>query len=315
MSTDQPLISVLGSFVGAVWIHAPRLPVKGETLIGTAIAMGPGGKGSNQAIGARRLGARVAFIASIGRDLFGQMALDLWQREGIDTRYVLQRDDVPTGGALSIIDPNGDNYIVVDPAANERLTPDDVRTFEPEISRSRLVMAQLEIRPETVAEGFRIARRAGVPTLLNPGPFRALDDALLSLVDVLTPNETEARQLAGLPPDDTSPLADVGRRLRDRGVAMVLITRGENGVLAVTRDGIVEMPAFPVEVVDVTGAGDSFNAALAVALARGLSLPEALVEATAAGALAVTRDGVVPALPTRAQLQAFLRERGATSRG
>ena len=162
-----------------------------------------------------------------------------------------------------------------------------------------------------MAEGFRIARAAGVLTLLNPGPYRPLDDALLALVDVLTPNETEARQLAGLAPDDDTPLDMVARRLRDRGAGTVLITRGADGVLAATADGVFAVPGFPVPVVDVTGAGDSFNAALAVALARGRALRAALVEANAAGALAVMRDGVVPALPSRAQLAEFLRARGA----
>jgi len=309
MGAETAVITVLGSFVGCMTLRAPRLPVQGETLICTSLDVGPGGKGSNQAIGAARLGARVWMTACIGQDLFGRLALEVWQREGIDTRYIVQRSDAPTGGAMAILDPRGDNYLLVDPGANERLSPDDVRRLEAEIARSHVVMAQLEIRPDTVAEAFRLARRHGATTLLNPAPYRPLARDLLAMTDLLTPNETEARQLAGLPPDDPRPVEDVGRQLLDLGVGTIVITLGERGALVMTREGVWRAPSFAVDVVDVTGAGDSFNAALAVALAAGRSLEAAVREANAAGALAVTRLGVVPALPTREALDRFLAER------
>jgi ribokinase len=307
MADAKPVITVLGSFVGTIWMRAPRLPVRGETLIGTDLGVGPGGKGSNQAIGAARLGAEVVLIAAIGEDLFGRLAREVWGQEGIDTRHVVTRADVATGGSMVIIEPTGDNYLLVDPAANEYLTPEDVRRIEPEIARSAVVMAQLETHPRAVAEGFRIARRHGALTLLNPGPYRPLSADLLALVDVLTPNETEARQLAGLSPDDTTPIVEVAARLRALGPRIVCVTLGGDGALVATPDETFRAPAFRVPVVDATGAGDSFNAALAVALARGDDLRAAVRQANAAGALAVTRTGVVPALPTREQLAEILR--------
>lgn len=308
MRGSKPVITVVGSFAVGLTLRAPRFPVKGETLIGSDFDMGPGGKGSNQAVGAARLGAESHLVAVIGQDLFGDLAVQLYRDEGVGTEFLRRTAERHTGVGFITLNAAGDNHIVLDMGANHLLSPADVDRAEARLAASDVVLSVLEISLETVAHALALARRHGVTTVLNPAPAQPLPDELLRHVDVLTPNESELRLLLGLAPDDPADTVALAGRLQQRGVRQLVVTRGERGALIVTADGHVEaVPGRPVEVVDTTGAGDAFTCALAVALAEGQALPAAVRFAAAAGALACTALGVIPALPRRAAVEALLR--------
>jgi ribokinase len=296
----RPVITVIGSFAVGITLRVPRFPVQGETLIGHDFDMGPGGKGSNQAVGASRLGAESHLIAAIGEDAFGEIGLDLWRREGVGLDHLVRVPDGHTGVGLITLDAAGNNHIVIDLGANNQLTPADVDRAEAQIAASDVVAAVLEIPVETATRAMEVACRHSVMALLNPAPATPLPDELLRSVDVLTPNESELRVLCGLAPDDATETMTLARRLQKRGARNLVITRGGRGALIADASGnITEEPSVPTDVVDTTGAGDAFNSALAVALAEGRPLKEAVRWAIRAGAFACTRLGVIPALPTR----------------
>jgi ribokinase len=300
-----PLITVVGSYVVALTIEVDRAPVGGETVIGSGFAEGPGGKGSNQAIQVARLGADVALVAVIGDDRFGRDAQALWRSEGVDTSHVVVREGAATGAGFIVVEAGGENRIVIDRGANSHLGATSVEAAAERISRSAVVLTQLEIPTEAAVAAMRAARAAGAISILNPAPARALTDEALALVDVLTPNETELRILAGQATheDAGDPLAG-GRELVRRGVGTVVLTRGSAGAVIIRTDGELAVPAPSVDAIDTTGAGDTFNGALAVGLALGASLADSVHIAVVAGALACTRRGVVPSLPTAAELAA-----------
>jgi ribokinase len=305
--TSKPVVSVVGSFAVGMTLRAPRFPVAGETLLGTDFDMGPGGKGSNQAVGAARLGAESHLIAMLGTDMFGDMAVVLYQKEGVRAEHVIRVTEHNTGVGFITLNAAGENHIVLDMGANQWFTPAHVDQAEDTITNSRVVLSVLEIPPETAKRGMQLARKHGVISLLNPAPAQPLDDALLAEVDVLTPNESELRILCGLAPDAEADTLELAHCLQGRGVRNLVVTRGAKGALLVAEDGTVEqVPGHKIDVVDTTGAGDAFNAALGVALAEGRPLPEAVRFAVAAGALACTRLGVIPALPPRAAVEALL---------
>lgn len=300
----RPRITVVGSFAVGLTLRAPRFPVAGETLIGSDFDMGPGGKGSNQAVGAARLGAESHLVAVIGQDLFGDVAVDLYRREGVGTTHLRRAAERNTGVGFIILNAAGENQIVLDMGANHLLSAADVDDAEDLIAGSQAVLTVLEINPATAARAMTLARRHGVISILNPAPARPLGDDVLAAVDVLTPNESELRILAGLAPDDPADTVDLAHALQRRGVRQLVVTRGSQGALVVTTDGATHhIPGVPVSVVDTTGAGDAFTCALGVALAEGQSLLDAVRFATRAGALAVTKLGVIPALPTRPQVE------------
>jgi ribokinase len=306
MIDHRPVITVVGSFAVGLTLRAPRFPVAGETLIGSDFDLGPGGKGSNQAVAAARLGAESHLVAVIGTDTFGQVALDLYLRELVDAAHVRRTPERNTGVGFIILNAAGENQIVLDMGANHLLAPDDVEHAEDLIARSDAVLSVLEIDPATAARAMTLARRHHVITVLNPAPAQWLDDDLLAAVDVLTPNESELRILSGLAPDDPTGTLELAHRLQQRGARQLVVTRGRQGALVVTADGAThEVPGVPVGVVDTTGAGDAFTGALAVALAEKQPLLEAVRFATVAGALACTRLGVIPALPSRAEVEAL----------
>lgn len=298
-------IVVVGSFVVGITFRVPRVPVPGETLISDTFDLGPGGKGTNQAIGAARLGAQVNLLACIGNDIFADLALRVYQSEGVLLDHIQRIPQVNTGIGVVTLLPSGENWIIGDFGANLHLTPRDVDAAEELIAGSDIVMTQFEVLPETVARAMELGRKHGATTLWNPGPAKPIDPKLLAHVDILTPNETETRILLGLPPDDPTPTLDLARRLLKYGVERIVVTQGKRGALIVTPEGSEEIPAVKIQAVDATGAGDSFNAALAVGLGEGLALHEAVRQANYAGAYTATHLGVIEGLPTRAELEVF----------
>ncbi|MCK6627678.1 MAG: ribokinase [Anaerolineae bacterium] len=298
----KPVITVVGSFAVGLTIRTSHMPVFGETLIGSDFDMGPGGKGSNQAVGAARLGAEAHFVGIIGDDKLGEIATDLYTQEGVDTTHLWKTSQMATGVGFIILNQTGENGIILDMSANKLLDVTFVDRAEAQIARSDVVMAVLEIPVAAAARGLELGKKHGVRTILNPAPATKLDDSVLKQVDYLTPNETELRILLGLAPNDPTPTAELAAQLRRHGVGNLIVTIGEKGALILTGDQATPVPGVAVEVVDTTGAGDAFNAGLAVALAEGRSLVEAVKYANCAGALACTKLGVIPALGYRAQV-------------
>lgn len=299
-------VLVVGSSNTDMVVRVPRIPKPGETVLGGDFAMAAGGKGANQAVAAARAGGRVTFVARIGDDLFGERALEGFRRDGVDVRFVLRTPRVPSGVALIEVDGRGENSIAVASGANALLSAADVEAAGGAFGDAEIVLLQLESPIEAVEAAVRMAGERGVAVILNPAPARPLDDALLSLVSVLTPNEHEAELLAGVPVRDERGAREAARRLRARGPAMVVVTLGERGVYALSEGFEGHVPAFEVGPVDTTAAGDVFNGALAVALAEEQPLAEALRFAQAAAAISVTRAGAQPSAPTRAEIEAFI---------
>jgi len=310
---EHPRIVVVGSYATGLTMSVQRLPSPGETVLGSGYRVDYGGKGSNQAVGCRRLGADVSFIARIGKDAFGEMALKLYRDEGVDISFVSQSPENPTGVGFILVEAGtGNNCIALDPGANELLAANDVSACEAAFDHAAVVLTQLET-PVAVAESALARGRAcGAITILNPAPVRPLPESLLRQIDVLTPNRTEACVLIGQsPPSDADP-ESLARKLIAMGVKTVIVTLGENGVQLVTPQTSKRIPAIPMKAVDTTGAGDAFNAGLATALAFGEGMEAAAEFAVMAAALAVTRHGVVPSLAGSAEVAQLYRKLSRT---
>lgn len=309
MQPERPVVTVVGSYALGLTIRVDRMPVEGETVIGSRFDRGPGGKGSNQAIQAARVGADVALVAAIGDDDFGGEAMELWQREGISFDHVVRLPGEATGVGFILVEPKGENRIVLDPGANDRLSAGHVAAAASRIASSGAVIAQLEIPLATALAALAEGRRSGVLTILNPAPAQRIPLEALAGIDVVTPNQTELRILAGRGPNDAheDELTDCSRLLK-AGIGCVVLTRGEAGARIVRPGGVLDVPSISVKVVDTTGAGDAFSATLAVGLAAGEPIEQAVHRAVVAGALACTALGVVPALPTAAMLRAVGRD-------
>ncbi|MFJ4692075.1 ribokinase [Streptomyces sp. NPDC088766] len=298
---------VVGSANADLVIGVERRPAAGETVLGSDLAVHPGGKGANQAVAAARLGARTALLARTGDDAYGRLLLDSQRAAGVDTVGVLV-GGAPTGIALITVDPSGDNSIVVSPGANGRLTPDDVRAATGLVRASRVVSAQLEIPLETVVEVVRNLA-PGSRFVLNPSPPRPLPAEVLAACDPLIVNEHEAKVVLGeTGTGDT--VADGrpeewARSLLAKGPKSVVVTLGSQGALVASAEGVERVAAVKVDAVDTTGAGDSFTAALAWKLGAGASLAEAAAYAARVGAVAVTRPGAQESFPTAAEVDAL----------
>lgn len=295
-------IAIVGSYGAGLTMRVPKAPGPGETLAGGEYDEGPGGKGSNQAIGAARLGADVVLLTAVGDDTFGAKGRELWTAEGVDASHVMTGSR-PTMVGFILVEPSGENRIAIAPGALDELDAPTVTAFGPEITAADLLVVSMEIPEAAVVEALRLGRAHGTRTLLNPAPARPIPDDVWTTIDVLTPNETEAPVLLGLPDDHGWSEAELVTELRRRTGGDVILTRGGRGALVCTSTGIEEIPAVAVEhVVDSTGAGDSFTAALAVGLAEGADLVAAARFAASAGAHAVGIAGVIPSLPVRTEL-------------
>lgn len=301
-------ILVIGSSNTDLVVRTENLPKPGETLLGGTFFVNPGGKGANQAVASARLGDNVTFCCMTGQDDYGRAARELFRGEGIDTNYVFSTPDSASGIALITVDAKGENSIVVASGANSKLTPEDIDRIG-DFGTYDIVLCQLEIPLETVCHAARRVKLSGGRFVLNPAPACRLPESLLSDVDILTPNETEAELLSGVHITDRHSAVRAAEALSEKGVSIVIITLGSKGVL-VYREGKPEfLPAFKVEAVDTTAAGDVFNGALCVALAEGKELQEAICFAQAASAIAVTRAGAQQSAPTRVDVENLLNQK------
>lgn len=299
-------IAVVGSSNTDMIMQMDHIPVPGETIIGGAFSMAAGGKGANQAVAAARAGGQVTFIARVGRDMFGDKAVEGFQADGIEVKYVLRDEQAASGVALIFVAADGENSIGVASGANGRLSAEDVRNAREAITAADVLIMQLETPLETVTEAANIAAQAGVQVILDPAPAQPLGDELLKNISILTPNESEAELLTGIKVDDQAGAEKAADALLARGVDTILITLGARGTLLADKKGKQMVEAFKVKAVDTTAAGDVFNGSLAVALAQGKSLPEAIRWANAAAALSVTKLGAQPSAPKRTEIEDFL---------
>jgi ribokinase len=302
-------VCVIGSSNLDFTVSVPRLPGVGETVSGGTLSTSPGGKGANQAVAARRLGADVVFVTLLGMDPMGERLATALAAAGLPPGPIGRTSDVATGVALIAVDPDGRNQISVAPGANHRLTPERASAHADLLKSADVVLLQLETPIETVRWALAEARRLGKRTVLNPAPARVLPlpADLLPLVDYLTPNEVEAGLLTGREVRSAADAEAAGRALVAQGVSTVVVTLGEAGAVAVSGTGAIRVPGFPVEAIDTVGAGDAFSGALAASLAAGVPLEHALVIASATAGLTCTRRGAVDAMPTGEEVAVMMR--------
>lgn len=304
------VVTVMGSFVADMAFRTEKLPAWGETYMGREFRMGPGGKGSNQAVAAARAGAQVRFISKLGRDALGEMARQTYRDEGIDATQVLETE-TPTGAAAIILDARtGENSIIVVPGACFTLTPEEVHGARQAIAGSAVFLTQLELSLPAVECGLALAHELGVPTILNPAPGFALPDSIFATCDYVTPNESEAEVLTGI---HVASLADAewaADALLARGAKTAVITLGAQGAFVKNERVREHVPAIDAgPVVETTGAGDAFNGGFAVALAEGRNLVEAVRFGCAVAGISVTRAGTAPSMPRRQEVDALLGSR------
>lgn len=303
-------VVVMGSFVADLTFRTSRLPRWGETVMGSSFRLGPGGKGSNQAVAAARLNSEVVFISKLGRDMFGEMARRMYSEESINSQFVFETTEL-TGGATIIVDElKGENAIVVVPGACFQLTPDEVNRARTTIEGSAVFMTQLELPIPVVEHGLKLAKELGVPTILNPAPAHSLPESIYPLCDYLTPNETEAAELAGRTIASTDDAELAANVLLSRGVRNVVVTLGAQGAL-VKNENLTQRVAACIAgaVVETTGAGDAFNGGFAVAIAEGMDIVAATRFGCAVAGISVTRLGTASSMPHRSEVNALMMQR------
>lgn len=300
-------LTVFGSFFEDLCGRGPYLPKPGETLIGSTFTYGPGGKGSNQAVAAKRAGVDVTMVTKIGNDPYGGLMLEFYKAEGINSELVLKDNENSTGIALILVDENsGENTILVVPGACHNITSSDVDSAEDTIKNSAMLMVQMEVNIDATFKAMQLAYKNNIPIIMNPAPAQKLDDSIYKMVDFLTPNETEAEILTGIKTDSMTNIKLAADWLFKKGVKNVIITMGSDGIYIKNNELEAIVPAFKVQAVDTTGAGDAFNGCLAVALMEGLNIIDAAKFANAGAALSVTKIGTAPAMPFREEIENFI---------
>ncbi|NLK08591.1 MAG: ribokinase [Firmicutes bacterium] len=301
-------IAVIGSINMDLVAKTSRMPLKGETILGSDFQIVPGGKGANQAVAAARLGGRVRLVGRVGDDLFGRQLLDNLANNHVDSTMVHISEGTPTGSAVIVVDEQGENSIIVVPGANNQISSSDIEAATDVIITAGLVLVQLEIPLQVVETVIKIAGRAEVPVILDPAPMRPIKRNLLTSVDIITPNRVEAQMLAQEDLRNVEDAKLIAKKLNSWGIPVVLVKLGEDGVVVATEQEIRHIPAYSVAVEDTTAAGDAFAGGLAVALSEGQPLYTAIQFANAVGALTVTQLGAQSAIPTRPEVEQFLKE-------
>jgi ribokinase len=295
-------IVIIGSSNTDMVIRADRLPLPGETVLGGTFFMNPGGKGANQAVAAARLDGNVIFICKIGDDIFARKALEVFEEEGIQTKFIIIDRDHPSGVALITVNAEGENCIVVAPGTNGLLTPNDLNQAAPAISRAGIILMQLEIPLETV-DYIASTVNKKIRVVLNPAPARELPDSLLKNISIITPNEIEAGKLTGINIVDKRTAESAAMILQNKGIKTVIITLGSEGAMLLDEDEFMHVPGYPVKAVDTTAAGDVFNGALVVGLSEGMNMKEAVEFSCRAAAISVTRLGAQSSAPFKDELR------------
>ncbi len=304
-------VTVFGSFVVDLMGRTPHLPVPGETVKGSFFKQGAGGKGFNQGIAAHKAGGDVAMITKLGRDTLANVALEAMDDVGMPKDYLFYNDEVATGIALILVDENtSQNEIVIVPGACSTITEEDIASVEARIKESGYVLLQLEVNQDANEKVAKLAKENGVKVIINTAHYQPISDEFLNGAYLVTPNEVEAEELTGIPVRDLESADRAAKVFFDKGVQNVLITLGSRGVYINTEGKSLIVPAYKVNAVDTTGAGDAFNGGLLAALAEGKTLPEAARFANALAAISVQRIGTTPSMPTREEIDAFLAERG-----
>ncbi|HAT4517928.1 MULTISPECIES: ribokinase [Serratia] len=301
---------VLGSINADHILNIEQFPLPGETVIGKQYKVAFGGKGANQAVAAGRSGAEIAFIACVGADDIGERIRRQLASDRIDTQPIEAIADSTTGVALIFVNAEGENVIGIDAGANAAVTPDYLARYQQKVIDADALLMQLESPLETVIAAARLAKQHQTQVILNPAPARELPDELLGMIDMITPNETEAQRLTGIAVDNDADAARAAQALHDKGIATVIITLGSRGVWLSENGNGKLVPGFKVQAVDTIAAGDTFNGALVTALLEGNSMADAVRFAHAAAAIAVTRPGAQPSVPWREEIDAFLQQQG-----
>jgi ribokinase len=295
-------IIVIGSSNTDMVIKTEKLPAPGETILGGTFLMNPGGKGANQAVAAARLGGNVTFVTKTGNDMFGSEAVHLFEKEGIEAKYISKDDKNPSGVALITVDEHGENSIVVAPGSNGTLSAKDIKDEIFDTDKSDLFLMQLEIPVATVEYVAKKASGNGNRAILNPAPAQYLSDDLLGCIYLITPNETEAEIITGIKVHDVASAEMAAKKLCEKGVKNVIITLGPSGAYLLSGAQSKIIPSVPVKAVDTTAAGDVFNGAIAVAISEGMELSDAVAFANKAAAISVTRMGAQASAPYREEI-------------
>ncbi len=301
-------VVILGVFVADTAYRAARLPRMGETILGNSFVLGPGGKGSNQAVAAAMAGAETHFISRLGQDPFADMALATWAKAGVRPAVTRHADSYTGAAFIFIEDGTGNNAIIISPGAAAEISNADIDANAALIRSARVFITQLEQPIPVAHHALQLARAAGITTILNPAPAASLPDGMLALCDYVTPNESEAEALTGLPVTTVEDAIAAAKALRARGAGAAIITLGDKGALFHDGSRTVHVPPFKAgPVVETTGAGDAFNGGFAAALAGGMDPAEAVRFGSATAGISVTRAGTAPSMPARAEIEALLR--------
>lgn len=300
-------IVVIGSFMMDLVVTTSRAPMNGETIIGNSFNRYPGGKGANQAVTASRLGGNTTFIGKVGSDLFGKEAINTLSREKVNIDNLLIDDENPTGIGSVTLEESGNNRIIIVPGANLTYTIENLQSVKSIIKNAEVIILQLEINLQVVEKAIQYANHCNVPVILNPAPACALSNELLSKVTYLTPNESEAGILTNTSIKTLKDATKAANILIEKGVKNVIMTLGNQGALIVNKEETIHVPGYFAKQVDTVAAGDSFNGALAIGISKKKPLKEIVQYANAVGALTITKNGAIPSLPTKEEVDRFIK--------